>query len=82
MKSKLDISKMSKEERMKKIEEMKFELVKAKANASKSGSSKAKEIKKIIARILTFNNQHGKQEVSHSSIKDERNKHAGVVVHK
>ena len=48
---------MSKEERLKKIEEMKFELVKAKVSAAKSGTSKAKEIKKIIARILTFNNQ-------------------------
>lgn len=77
-----DVQKMGKEERMKKIEEMKFELVKAKANASKSGNSRAKEIKKIIARILTFNNQDGKQKVSHSSIKDERDKHAEVVEHK
>ena len=62
-----DVQKMSKEERMKKIEEMKYELVKAKANATKTGNSKAKEIKKIVARILTFNNQ---------------NKHAEVVEHK
>jgi len=53
-----DIQKMSKEERMKKVEEMKFELVKAKVSAAKSGTSKAKAIKKIIARILTFNNQN------------------------
>ena len=51
-----DIKKMNKEERLKKLEELKFELVKARANASKSGTSKAKEIKKIIARILTLNN--------------------------
>ncbi len=56
MKSK-EIKKMNKEERMKKLEELKFELVKARANASKSGNSKAKEIKKIIARIFTLNNQ-------------------------
>ncbi|MDD5012732.1 MAG: 50S ribosomal protein L29 [Candidatus Nanoarchaeia archaeon] len=57
-----DIQKMSKDERMKKIEEMKFELVKAKANPTKAGS-KAKEIKRIIARILTFNNQNKNAEV-------------------
>ncbi len=51
-----DIQKMNKEERMKKMEEMKFELVKAKANPTKSGS-KAKNVKKIIARIFTINNQ-------------------------
>jgi len=55
-----DIKKMNKEDRMKKIEEMKFELVKAKAHASKTGTSKAKDIKKIIARILTLNNLEDK----------------------
>ena len=55
-----DIKKMNKEERAKKIEEMKFELVKAKAHASKTGTSRAKEIKKIIARILTLNNLEDK----------------------
>jgi ribosomal protein L29 len=48
---------MNKEDRMKKIEEMKFELVKARASATKSGTSRAKDIKKLIARILTLNNQ-------------------------
>jgi len=55
-----DLEKMSKDERKKKMEEMKFELVKAKTSAAKSGSSKAKEIKKIIARILTLNNRENK----------------------
>jgi ribosomal protein L29 len=55
-----DIKNMNKEERIKKMEEMKFELVKAKANASKSGTSKARDIKKIIARILTLNSQEDK----------------------
>ncbi len=55
-----DIKRMNKEDRNKKMEEMKFELVKAKASASKSGTSRAKEIRKIIARILTLNNQEGK----------------------
>jgi len=55
-----DIQKMNHEERMKKMEELKFELIKAKAGAAKTGSSKIKEIKKIIARILTLNNQKTK----------------------
>jgi ribosomal protein L29 len=55
-----DIKKMNKDERNKKIEEMKFELVKAKAHASKTGTSKAKDIKRIIARILTLNNLEDK----------------------
>ena len=55
-----DIKKMSKEDRMKKMEELKFELVKAKASAAKAGTSKARDIKKIIARILTLNNLENK----------------------
>jgi ribosomal protein L29 len=55
-----DIKKMNREERAKKMEEMRFELVKAKANAAKSGNSKAKEVKKIIARIFTLNNLEDK----------------------
>jgi len=47
---------MSRGDRIKKMEELKFELVKARASAAKSGTSKAKDIKKIIARILTLNN--------------------------
>ncbi|HEA46762.1 MAG TPA: 50S ribosomal protein L29 [Candidatus Pacearchaeota archaeon] len=49
-----DLKKMSKEERQKKMEEMKFELVKSKVSAAKTGSSRIKEIKKIIARMLTL----------------------------
>jgi len=57
-----DIKRMSKEDRAKKMEELKFELVKAKAHTSKTGTSKAKDIKKIIARILTLNNLEGKSQ--------------------
>jgi ribosomal protein L29 len=46
-----DIKKMSKEEKEKKLKELKMELIKA----SKTGGSKIREIKKIIARILTLN---------------------------
>ncbi|MBT96509.1 MAG: 50S ribosomal protein L29 [Candidatus Pacearchaeota archaeon] len=50
-----DIQKMEKNERERKMKELRMELVKSKVNTSKSGSSKIKEIKKIIARILTLN---------------------------
>jgi ribosomal protein L29 len=47
-----DIQKMKKEERIKKLKELKLELIKSR-NASQK--TKTKEIKKIIARILTLN---------------------------
>lgn len=53
-----DIKKMSKEERERKMKELNLEMIKSKVNSSKTGSSKAKEIKKIIARIKTFNTQN------------------------
>ena len=49
-----DIRKMSKEERNKKLEELGIELVKARVNASKTGNSKVREIKRLIARLLTI----------------------------
>ena len=52
-----DIQKMNHEEKKKKLEELQFELVKSKGNATK-GSAKSKEIKKTIARILTLNNKN------------------------
>lgn len=55
-----NIQKMSKEEQEKKIKELKLELIKSKVSASKTGSSRIKEIKKIIARMLTLNNQGSK----------------------
>jgi len=39
-----------------KLKELRLELVKAKAEASKKGNSKIRETKKIIARLLTFSN--------------------------
>jgi len=50
-----DIKKMKKEEIGKKLKELRLELVKSKVSASKTGSAKIKEIKKMIARILTLN---------------------------
>ena len=55
-----DIQKMGKEERMKKIEELNLELIKAKVSAAKAGTSKMKEVKRMIARILTLNQQENK----------------------
>ena len=57
-----DINKMNKEEKNKKIKELKLELTKSRANASKAGSSKIRETKKIIARILTLD-KSGKEEL-------------------
>ena len=50
-----DIRRMSKEERTKKLGELKMELIKSKVAGSKTGNSKTKEIKKIIARLITLN---------------------------
>ena len=47
-----DLKKLTKNEREKKLKELKMELIKA--SASKTGT-KTKKIKKIIARIKTIN---------------------------
>ncbi len=57
-----EIKKLSEQDREKKLKELKLELVKSKVNVSKTGSAKVKTIKKIIARILTFNNLENKSE--------------------
>ena len=49
-----DIAKMSDKDRERKMKELKMELTKSRSGNSKTGS-KTKEIKKIIARILTLN---------------------------
>ena len=49
-----EIGKMSEGDRSNKLIEMRAELVKARAGAQKSGNSRVREIKKIIARILAF----------------------------
>ena len=52
-----DLRKMSKSDREKELENLKVSLVKSKinVNTSKTGGSKTKEIKKMIARIHTLN---------------------------
>jgi len=51
---KSELKKMNKEEAEKKLQELRLELVKARVSASKNASSKTKEIKRAIARILTL----------------------------
>ena len=54
-----EIKQLTEKEKEKKLKELKADLIKAKATGSKSGSSKIKEIKKMIARILTLKQEHG-----------------------
>lgn len=54
-----ELEKMTKNEREKKLSELKIEL--AKASASKNGS-KIKQIKKMIAKINTINSKSGGSE--------------------
>ena len=49
-----DIAKMSQKEIEDKIKDLKIELIKEKINTSKGGKLKTKEIKRTIARLLTF----------------------------
>ena len=59
---KKELKNMSKEELGKKLNELKVELVKSKSIKTSQGtSSKTKEIKKTIARILTYQNLNLKQ---------------------
>ena len=50
-----EITKLNKEDREKKLKELKMELIKSKTKGSQTGRSNTKQIKKAIARILTFN---------------------------
>ena len=49
-----DLRRISKEERERKLQELKMELIKSRVASQKSGA-KVKEIKKMIAKILTLN---------------------------
>ncbi len=50
-----DIQKMNEKERIDKIKELNMELIKSSINSSKTGGSKAREIRRIIAKLLTLN---------------------------
>ena len=54
-----EIKKLEAKERQKKFKELKMELIKSKVKGAKTGSSKIKEIKKIIARMLTLKKHNG-----------------------
>ncbi len=51
-----DIAKMESKDRVSKLKDLKMELVKSSVTANKQGA-KTKEIKKAIARLLTFSNK-------------------------
>ena len=53
-----EIKALNKEHREKKLKELKLELVKSKSASTKT-SNKSKQIRKMIARILTLNTQDG-----------------------
>ena len=53
-----DISKMSEKEINDKIKDLKLELVKNQITSGKGGKLKTNEIKRTIARLLTFNRQN------------------------
>lgn len=55
-----EIQKLNKTEREKKLKELKMELVKE--GAVKQGGNKSSKIRKIIARIHTFNTSENKSE--------------------
>jgi ribosomal protein L29 len=57
------LEKMTKEEREKKLKELKIELIKAGANAAKGGNSRSKQIRKIIAKVHTLNASKKNKEV-------------------
>ena len=53
-----DLTKMDDKTRLEKLKDLKFELTKASVAANKQ-NAKTKEIKKAIARLLTFNKSKG-----------------------
>ncbi len=58
-----DIVKMSNKECEEKIQDLRMELMKEGVNVAKGGKNKIKEIKKTIARLLTFNRLNKSVEV-------------------
>lgn len=50
-----EIAKMTAKEIEEKIKELKMELVKERVSAARGGKLKTREIKRTIARLLTFN---------------------------
>ena len=55
-----EIMKMNGKDIEEKIKELRFELIKNQVASSKGGKLKTREIKRTIARLLTFNRQNKK----------------------
>jgi ribosomal protein L29 len=55
-----DISKMNEKDIEEKIKELKMELIKNRVGTSKGGKIKTREIKRTIARLLTFSRLNNK----------------------
>jgi len=49
-----DIVRMSNEEKKQKLKDLKLELIKANVTANKTGKIKIKELRRTIAKLLTF----------------------------
>lgn len=56
-----EIESMPKSDREKKVKELRMELMKANTTGEKQGGSKAKEIRRMIARILTVKDREEKK---------------------
>lgn len=52
---KSELKKMSEKERTEKLKELKMELIKENVRLTKGGKMKMREIKRTIARLLTYN---------------------------
>jgi ribosomal protein L29 len=50
-----DIAKMSNAERTEKVKDLRMELMKERVNVAKGGKIKIREMKRTIAKLLTFN---------------------------
>jgi len=55
-----EISKMNKTERERKLKELKLEIIKSHSKTNKQSGSRKKEMRRIIARINTFNTSENK----------------------
>jgi ribosomal protein L29 len=58
-----DFRDITEKDKEKKLKELKMELIKSCVSASKTGSAKTKQIKKMIARIKTFNKSNKTEEL-------------------
>ncbi len=52
------MAKMSNDERTEKVKELRMELMKERVNVAKGGKIKIREMKRTIAKLLTFNRQN------------------------